>query len=388
MGLFGNVMGSMRVIGVDIGSHTMKAVEIGRMQHALVLREVGIAPTPPDAVQGGMVLKPEAVGETLTQMLRAMGTSASDAVAAVAGPTVVVRRVELPAMSDKQLRSSIQWEARNYISFPVEDSIVEFQILEHGPEAARGQMEVMLVATPREMVESRVRALEFAGLEPVAVEIEPLAMTRALVDLNPSPALGEETVALVDMGAAYTDVTIVHNRQFVLSRVIPIAGNNLTEAIKSALEISLPEAATLKETSMRVVVSEEERATLDPQVQQASRAVEPLLEELVREIRRSLAYYDYQQQMPGEPGRAGIGVHRIMLSGGSARLTNLPKYLETQLGIPVEMPNVFEEYGMVAQGVNPDDLRRYYSSLVVGAGLALRESQAAQPQSSGKRGTA
>jgi len=123
---------------------------------------------------------------------------------------------------------------------------------------------------------------------------------------------------------------------------------------------------------MQVVSSEEERATLDPAAQQASRAIEPLLDELIREVRRSLAYHDYQQQAP-DAGTGDLGVNRILLSGGSAKLPRISDYFQSQLGVPVEVVSVFGNGHLRAQGVNPEYLQAHAPTLLLGAGLALRE---------------
>jgi len=127
---------------------------------------------------------------------------------------------------------------------------------------------------------------------------------------------------------------------------------------------------------MQMVLSEEERAALDPAAQQASRAVEPLLDELIREVRRSLAYHDYQQQSLSDT-TGGLGVNEILLSGGSAKLPRIADYFQAQLGVPVGVANIFRSAsgGLQAQGVDPQYLRSHAPVLLVGAGLALRELQ-------------
>jgi type IV pilus assembly protein PilM len=353
-------------IGLDIGSSAIKVVQLVAGRQGIILSKAGSVPTPPEAVKGGVVVDHLAVAQAIRSLLSALQIEATAAVGGVAGPTVVVRQVQLPSMSERQLRKSISWEARNYISFPVEDSVLECQVV----DGTGSQMDVMLVAAPRDMVDSQVETIELAGLEPVAVEIQPFAVMRSLCGGN-GKSDGPETVALMGIGAAYTDITIVKDGGFVLSRIIPIASNGFTETIRSALDTDMEQANQLKETAMKVVVSEEERATLDPAAQQASRAVEPLLDELVREVRRSLAYHDFQQKLP--ESAAAVGVNRIILSGGGAKLDNISTYLQAQLGIPVTLAELFGEGRLQTRGMNPEFLRKYAPTLVVGVGLALRE---------------
>ncbi len=371
MGLLPKLAATNTSIGLDIGSSAIKLVQLQGGKNGVSLYKAGSAPTPSDAVKGGVIVDPLAVAKTIGSLLEALQVDGTMVSAGIAGPTLVVREVPLPVMSDRQLRKSIQWEARNYISFPVEDSVVEFQVLDRPAASSGGQMRVMLVAAPRDMVDSQVEAIELAGLEPVAVEIQPFASLRGILAANGHAQDEGDTTAVLGIGAAYTDITIMKDGEFILTRTIPIAGDAFAEAIKSALDVDTAEANQLKETAMQVVSSEEERAALDPAAQQASRAIEPLLDELIREVRRSLAYHDYQQQSP-DAGAGDLGVNRILLSGGSAKLPRIAEYFQAQLGVPVELVSVFDTGGIRASGVNQDYLKSHAPILLVGTGLALR----------------
>ncbi len=372
MGLLPRLASSSISTGLDIGSSSIKLVQLQETKNGVTLHKAGSAPTPRDAIKAGVVVDPLAVAKAIQSLLQALQVEGGTVTAGVAGPTVVVREVPLPSMSDRQLRKSIQWEARNYISFPVEDSVVEFEVLDRPAPGEGTQMRVMLVAAPRDMVDSQVEAIEVAGLEPMAVEIQPFAMMRGILAANGTHEVQGETTAVLGIGAAYTDITIMKDGMFVLTRMIPIAGDAFTDAIRNALDIETEEANQLKETAMQVVSSEEERATLDPAAQQASRAIEPLLDELIREVRRSLAYHDYQQQAP-DAGAGDLGVNRILLTGGSSKLPHINEYFMAQLGVPVEVVSVFGNGSLRAQGVNQDYLQSHAPTLLLGTGLALRE---------------
>lgn len=371
MRLFGGTGDGQNIIGLDIGSSAIKLAQLVITRDSVSLRKAGSTLTPPETVKNGVIVEPLAISQAITSLLEALQVEASTAVGAVAGPAVVVRQVSLPAMSPKQLKQSVQWEARNYISFAVEDSILESQILTAPTNGgASGMMEVMLVAAPREMVEACAKTIELAGLEPLAVEVQAFAAIRAIVGMGHEAS--ETTTALVGIGATFTEITIVKGEDFILSRIIPIAGNNVTEAIQSSLEIGWEEAEMLKETTLRAVLSEEERANLDPAAQQASRAIEPLLDELAREIRRSLAYHDYQQKLP-EAGAKGQGADRVLLSGGSAKLAGLDRYLQNQLGIPTSIASIFGPTGLDSGRENAAFLKEHAPTLAVAVGLAMRE---------------
>ena len=368
MALIGKLYSTPNVVGVDIGSHSIKVVQVTPSRNGFALLRAGSTPTPPEAIKQGVVEDRLAVAEAISTLLHTLGITAPWAVAAVAGPTVVVRQVSLPAMPEHQLRKSIYWEARNYISFPVEDSMVEFQILGTKTEDGTPQMDVMLVATPRDLVDSRADTLEQAGLEPIAIELEPFALMRAAIEL-PQGKTMQETVALVTVGATYTHISIVSSGVFVLSRSVTVAGNSFTEAIASGMGIDPAQAEEIKENEVQAVSDESDRAQLSPVGQDGSRAMEEVLEELVREIRRSFAFYDYQQT----PGATQTdGVTRILLTGGGAKMSGLDTYLAEQLSMPVERIDLFANQLIQI----PDGAEQLVSQthlLSTAVGLALRE---------------
>jgi type IV pilus assembly protein PilM len=187
-----------------------------------------------------------------------------------------------------------------------------------------------------------------------------------------------ESMALVDLGACYSHITIIANGMFALTRSVTTAGNSFTEAIAKALGIDEAQADRIKEEEVEVVSDEISRSRLSPEGQEASRAIEPMLEELIREIRRSFAFYDYQQG-PGGGGdrRESTGISRVLLSGGSARLKGLPEFLNESLGIPVEMVDLFS-HGMMHLPEGANELSQQMPLLATAYGLALREPMLAR----------
>lgn len=369
MGLFGKFSGTSNTIGIDIGSHSIKIAQIASSRNGYSLIRAGSTFTPPESVKQGIVEDRFAVAEAVHTLLHDLGINTTLAVAALFGPTVVVRQVQLPAMSESQLRKSIYWEARNYISFPVEDSLLEFQILGTHTTDGIPQMDVMMVAAPRELVDSRVAALEQAGVEPIAVELEPFALIRGAIEF-PMGMMGiSETVALVDIGASFTHISIIANGAFALTRSVTTAGNSLTDAIAKVLGIELAQAERIKEEEVQAVTDETVRAQLSPVGQEASRAIESTLEELVREVRRSFAFFDYQQGA----GERNAGVSRVLLSGGSAKLGGIVDYMQAQLGIPVQMVDLFNNQLIHLPTEGMEELRQQMPSLATAYGLALRE---------------
>ena len=226
------IFGKETVAGVDIGSRMIKVVQAepggpGRWR----ISRAALGATPPDAVRDGVVVdrrrRPGAARAAAGRSIDANG-----AAAAISGASVIVRHVKMPRMAESVLRKSVRFEAGKYISSSVEDSPIEFEIT--GPVPGEDdKMGVMLVAAPNDMVESRLLTLAEAGLEPVAIDIEAFALQRALLDLSATRPGDGITLALLDIGAVTTDVNIVTNGRFALTRNIYIAGDNFTRALKA-----------------------------------------------------------------------------------------------------------------------------------------------------------
>ncbi len=228
-------------------------------------------------------------------------------------------------------------------------------------------MNVMLVAAPRDMVDSRVNTLEAAGLEPLVVDIEAFALIRALVEFNASDEYLHKTVALIDMGACHTDVNIVSQGEFALTRNIPIAGDSFTNAIKSLTGATFDESEKMKiDMANSCPIDQISSAQSD---NQCWRAVQPLLDELVREIRRSIHYY--QSQFP--EGSADALVSKIILTGGSARMPGMSSYLESKLSIETKVADLFHDTAISSERIPEPFIQEHGPILAVGTGLALNE---------------
>lgn len=373
------IFGKETLAGVDIGSRLIKVVqaEAGRGSKSWQITKAGVTPTPPDSVREGIVMDPAAVGKAIRDLLRSLGADANSAVAAISGSSVIVRHIKVPKMAPALLRKSIRFEAAKYISSSTEDSVIEFEIT--GPvEGEDDKMGVMLVTAPNGMVDSRLSALSAAGLEPVAIDLEAFALQRALLDLSATKPGEGVTLALLDIGATTTDVNIITNGQFALTRNIPIAGDNFTNALKTVVQTD--DWAALEELKTRVNMASLLSPDADPEAFMIARAIQPVMDELLREVRRSTNYYQSQLSDPansilpaGIIGQANGAVAKIIITGGSARLAGLETYMAARLGVPAEIWNVFDNPAFETRLFAPSFLAEHHTLLVTGIGLALKE---------------
>lgn len=359
-------------LGIDIGSHCIKAVEIATKSQGWEVVNAAVAPCPPEAVKDGVVADIGEVSHVIRTMLRDAGIKAVGAVCGIAGSQVIVRQVQFPKMPEAALRKSIKFEASKYISASIEDSVTEFEII--GDAEEPGQMNVWLVAAPREMIDSRVAALEAVGLDPLAVDIEAFSLIRSLVEFSATDRYLHETVALVDMGASHTDVNVVSKGEFALTRNIPIAGASFTNAIKGLTGGSFQDAEQMK-LDMTSSFPVDQIGVEQPD-NRAWKVVQPLMDELIREIKRSVNFY--HSQFP--EGSEDRFVSKIVLTGGSARMSGVDSYISAKLNTPTEIANVFEQSAVTTSEAAADIIREHTPVLAVGTGLALKElaSQAAK----------
>lgn len=352
-------------VGIDIGSSCIKAVEIEPTPTGWTLTNAAVAATPREAIKDGNIVNIIDVAAEIRNMLRDAGIKATGAVCAISGSQVIVRQVQFPKMSEAALRKSIRYEAGKYISSSMEDSVVEFEILGEAEDSS--QMNVMLVAAPHEMIDSRVSAIESAGLEPMVIDIESFALIRSLVEFNATDEYLSKTVALIDIGASHTDVDIVSMGEFALTRNIPIAGNSFTNAIKSLTGGTFEEAEQAK-LSMTSESAVDQISETDPN-SKCWRVVQPLLDELIREIRRSVSFY--QSQFP--EGSAEAQVSKIVLTGGAARMPGLDSYISGKLATPTDVARVFEQTAIGTGSVPKQFINEHGPVLAVCTGLALNE---------------
>lgn len=367
------------MVGVDIGSRLIKVVQAdpGRGPGEWRITRAAVGATPDEAVRDGVIVNRSAVAAALRALFGLAAIEATAATAAISGSSVIVRHVKMPRMAESVLRKSVRFEAGKYISASVDDSLIEFEIT--GPVPGEvDKMGVMLVAAPNDMVESRLQTLSEAGVEPVAVDVEAFALQRALLDLSATRPGDGATLALLDVGAVTTDVNIITNGRFALTRNIAIAGDNFTAALKSAS--SRQEWAELEALKTQVDMGALLSPEANPEQIALARAVQPVMDELLREVRRSTNYYQSQLNDPANsilpPGvsEAGGGaVSKIIVTGGSAKMLGLEAYMAARLGVPVELWNVFDNPALDTSAFAPSFLQENHSLLTTGVGLALKE---------------
>jgi type IV pilus assembly protein PilM len=346
-----------RFVGIDIGHSAIKFAQVEVTGSKLKIVGFGVCPTPPGCVGDGVVTDIGAVGSAIRHGMRECGLHATTANLAVSGAPVVVRTVKMPSMPAATLKKSIRFEAGRYVPSSVEDSYIECEVL---GEAEEGQMDVLVVASPRDLVESRVAAAEAAGLDVEIVDTESFALFRTLVELDSAFSGWDKAIAIVDLGDDQTKVSVVDHGRFALTRCIPIGGRSLTQALTNYFKLSEVEAEQGKHSlDLRPLCFEE------PMENPPLRVIQPMVDELLREVRRSLNYFQSQQS----DKKQASAVSLIYLCGGGSQMAGAKEYFAHKLGVAVEIPNLFENPTFQYGGTTPQDA---WTSLAIAVGLAVR----------------
>jgi type IV pilus assembly protein PilM len=343
-------------VGLDLGHFQIKAVEIDPIASGWRIVRTATVPTPPDSIKEGVVVDVQAMTQAIKQVMKEGRFSTNRVHIAAAGGSVFVRPVQFPKMNEATLRKTIKFEASRYVPGSVEDSLVDFTILDPGTDEV---MNVMVVAAPKDIINSRLAAAKGAGLEVEAVDVEAFATYRALVETLP---VGEasQSMAIIDIGAGSTSVSVVHNGAFAMNRSIPYGGQTFTEALKSYFKLSSEDAEEGKsQLDLRELISTE-----GPRENPPLRVIQSHLDDLVREVRRSLNYFQSQTA----EGQGARKVESLVVSGGGGKLPGLDAYLAHKLGLPVTLMGMYDHPDVAKS----EGLEEHGLELVVAGGLAMR----------------
>jgi type IV pilus assembly protein PilM len=344
---------SKLAVGLDIGSSSVKLVQLKEKKGGYQLVAFGSAPLPPEAIVDGALMNSSAIVQAIQELFAQQKVRVKDVAIGVRGHSVIIKKIALPRMTQEELDESIQWEAEQYIPFDVKDVNIDTQILT--PEAdAAGQMDVLLVAAKKDMINDYTSVCAEAGLTATVVDVDAFAVQNSY-EANYDPN-ASETVVLVNVGAAVSNINVISRGVTTFTRDITMGGNAFTEEIQKQLNISYDEAEALK------VGGQGETDAVVPQ--EVERVIQGVADQLGGEIQRSLDFY---------ASTAADGkISRALLSGGTARIPALFKTVEARAGVPVEILNPFKNIEIDNKRFDPAVILAAAPSAAVAVGLALR----------------
>src|SRR2546422_419536 len=242
--MFGLRKSSKSVVGLDIGSSAVKAVELKMVGKGFKVVAFAIEPVPPDSIVDGAIIDGTAVADAIRRLFENKAFKTKEVAASLSGNAVIVKKISLPVMTEAELAESILWEAEQYIPFDVQDVNLDYQILDAGtgPDS-KGTMEVLLVAAKKEKIADYTGVIAQADRVPVVVDVDAFALQNAF-EVN--YGLSQSVVVLVNAGASAININIVRGEQSVFTRDISMGGNAYTEAVQKELNLPFASAEQLK----------------------------------------------------------------------------------------------------------------------------------------------
>ena len=343
--------GKKDIVGIDIGSSSVKLVQLREVKGGYHLVNLGISPLPPEAIVDNAIMDSTSVVEAIRNLVESQKLKTKSVATSISGHSVIIRKIQMPMMTEDELESSIQWEAEQYIPFEISEVNLDFQIL--GADVKDpAQMNVILVAAKKDFVNDYLAVFKECGLNPVVMDIDCFALENAF-EANVSAELNE-IVALINMGASAMNVNILKEGVSVFTRDIQVGGNMFNEEIQKRLGLSSEDAENAK---LGMPIED-----IDPAAVQE--VIGDAVENLSQEVQRSLDFFSATS--------ADEKVHRLFITGGVAKTPQVKTVLEQRLGIPVEVFNPLQRIAAPESEFDPEYLQAVGPLLSVATGLAMR----------------
>ena len=338
------------LVGVDISSTTVKLLELSVKNGRYWVESYALLPLPENSVVEKSILNPEAVADALERVVNLANPHTTHVAIAVPTSMVIHKIIEMDAdMSDEEREVQIRMDAEQYIPFPLDEVSLDFEVL---PDrlANPNRVNVLLVATRTENVDTRVEVLELAGLVAKVADVESYAMERAFSVFADTLPMGANTVGILDIGHTMTTLSVMQKGKIIYTREQVFGGRQLTQDVQSRYGLSFEEAGRAKK----------ERTLPDDY---DTEVLEPFLDAVVQQAARSLQFFFSSSQFNE--------IDHILLAGGIANIPGLAKLLQQKLGYRVTIANPFLQMGFSPQ-IDIKKIENDASSLMVACGLALR----------------
>jgi type IV pilus assembly protein PilM len=338
-------------LGLDIGSHQVKLVALSKRGRGFRLDQVGVMPLPPETIVDEELLNSAALVSTLRELLAKTQIRRREAALALGGRAVIIRHIRLPAMSEPELEESLAWEAKQYIPFDLDEVYLDFHMGVIDEETE--QMDVILVAAKRTVVDDYCAAVRLAGLRPVVVDVFPFALANAFSVAYPEHV--DEVCALIDLGAHLCTVSVVRGGEVLYSRALEQGTAQLTDALQRQLAIPYAQAEAFKTGDVA-------DGLVPADVQ---RILESTGAEMVAELCTLVNYHAEQGGAPPE---------RLFISGGGARSDTLCDALGRELQLEAARLQPFRSLSGSLRGADTLTLERLGCQGSVAMGLATRQT--------------
>ena len=342
--------GKKNLVGVDIGSSSVKAVELQGKAGNLQLVSLGYENLQSDSIVDGQIMELNDVSNVITNIFREHQIKTDRVAAGVSGHSVIVKNIVVPQMSADELEESIEWHAEEHIPFDISDVSLDYQVTGSSPDA----LHVLMAACKRDKIANVKQVIQLAGKQPAVIDVDAFALQNCYeVNYQPQPG---QIVALLNIGAATMNINILNGTKSVFTRDVSVGGGQYTGLLQKELDLSFEQAEAVKRGM--------------PPDGVEVKGIEPILESvseiLALEISKTMDFY----RATAEEGESAV--QKILISGGGSKLNGLQEYLANRFEIPVEVLNPFRQIKVDARRFDPDYMREVVPEMAIAVGLALR----------------
>jgi len=339
------------LVGLDIGSRSIKAAQIVDSKRGPTLKHFGIVDIAHGAIEEGTINDPESVAQSIQQLFKSYGIKSSNVAVSIGGYSVIVKKINVQTMAEEQLQETIHFEAEQYIPFDVSDVNLDFQILGEN-ETDPNQMNVFLVAAKKEMVNDYINLVNLAGLNPCIVDVEAFALQNAF---ESSYDIQDDNIALIDIGASKTSLNILKGSSSVFMRDVSLGCGQINQKIMSLIECTFEEAEQLKHEGNPNRLTPEDLKGI----------VSSVVADWCTEIRRALDFF--YSTYPEDQ------IKRIILSGGGANISEFQQLLATEASAEVESINPFQNFQLDEKRFDDAYIKQIGPQAAISMGLAMRK---------------
>jgi len=340
-------------IGLDIGSSSVKVVQLKETSKGYHLVNFGIEPLPAQTIVDGSIMNQSAVVEAIRSLKNALKLKAREVATSISGHSVIIKKIKVPPMTPEELEEQIPWEAEHHIPFSKDDVEIDHQLV--STQNAQGQMEILLVAAKKEVVSDFTMVIREAKLLPAVMDVAAFTVQNAFeVNYEVAP---NEAVALINVGAALSNINIIAGGTSAFTRDVTVGGNIFTEEIQKRLNVSQEEAEAWKIGSM----GEGAHEVLPHEVEAV---ITEVADGVAGQFQRSLDFF--------LASSSDATISRIYLCGGSAKVPALQKALQEKARTTVETLNPFNKVIIDERKFDMEFLRAHAPEATVAMGLALR----------------
>ena len=344
-----------QLVGLDIGSSTIKLVQLKESKGRFSLQNFGVKALEPEVIVDGTVMDEGRVVSAIQELFAENGVKNKQVAISISGHAVIIKKISLPPMPDEELPGQVKLAAEQYIPFDINEVNIDFHVLPaDSSEEEQGDMSVILVAAKRDKINELTELVKGAGLIPMVMDVDAFAIEN-MHAIN-YPMAQDEATALVNIGASVMNVNIIRGGASLFTRDIPLGGNRYTEAIQREMGMSYEEAEESKKKK-RGRGEESGSGSL-------SDVVNGVNAEVASEIARTVDYF--------RTSTANVELDRVLVCGGVANARGLIQQLADRMQIPVDVADPFGEIDVTRSDVDPDMLAELAPSAAVGVGLALR----------------